>query len=65
VLMSTWSSLLNHVQNIHSWVDKKGKSCSCQHAPLTDEQIEWTDWVDDENDLEILKKVNIFAKLKF
>jgi hypothetical protein len=46
------------VQNIHEWVDKKGIARKCLHAPLTQEKIDWTDWI--ENEIHVLKKVIIY-----
>jgi hypothetical protein len=51
--------MLNHVQNIHEWVDKKGIARKCLHAPLTQEKIEWTDWIENDIEIHVLKKVII------
>jgi hypothetical protein len=61
-LIRIWESMLNHVQNIHEWVDKKGITRKCLHAPLTQEKIEWTDWIENEIEIHVLKKVFITSK---
>lgn len=52
--------MLNHVQNIHEWVDEDGTSRKCMHAPLSEEKIEWTDWIESEIEIHVLTKVLIF-----
>jgi hypothetical protein len=56
-LLRTWNSLRYHVQNIHEWKDKKGVTRRCKHATLSEEHVEWTDWIQSESELRELDKV--------
>lgn len=33
-LKRVWTSILNHVSNVHEW-NENGQQCQCAHAPLT------------------------------
>lgn len=59
-LLKTWMSLMNHVRNKHEWLNDKNEVESCQHEPLSEEHIEWTNWLQDKKDLLALDKVVIF-----
>lgn len=56
-LLTSWKSLLKHVKNIHSWKDNKKCVQKCAHDPLTEEEIENTDWVENSADVKALEKV--------
>jgi hypothetical protein len=55
-LLRTWRSLRFHVQNIHQWREK-GIVRKCKHGALTEQQLEWTDWVETEDELRVFDKV--------
>jgi hypothetical protein len=63
-LIRIWESMLNHVQNKHEWVDSKGIARKCLHAPLSDEKIQSTDWIEDEIEIHVLKKVYLYHVTK-
>jgi hypothetical protein len=56
-LLASWESLLKHVKNIHTWTDKKKVVHNCAHEPLTEDQLENTDWIEKSSDIEVLRKV--------
>ena len=41
--------MLNHIRNIHEWTNEDGWTSRCDHAPLSDHQLLFTDWLDGDS----------------
>ena len=42
-------SLLNHICNIHEWKNEDGSVSRCEHPPLSEQQILFTNWLDKDS----------------
>ena len=49
MLLSKWLSLLYHIQNVHTWTEH-GVEKKCLHAPLSEEHILETKWLEKDSE---------------